>query len=76
MQLEPLTESEKLKLAEAEAIRTKAALQLEEQRDEVKRMNQMLLYSKCAAIRQVSEALILPKMRKGQPCFASAIPYL
>ena len=32
-------------------MRARAALLLEEQRDEVKRMNQMMLYSKCVAIR-------------------------
>ena len=37
--------------AKKAAIKAKAALQLEEERDEVKRMNQMMLYSKCVAIR-------------------------
>ena len=43
--------SELLKEAEDAAVRARAALLLEEQRDEVKRMNQMRLYSKCVAIR-------------------------
>ena len=47
----PKTESELLKEAEDAAIRARAALLLEEQQDEVKRMNQMMLYSKCVAIR-------------------------
>ncbi len=47
----PQTESEILKMAEDAAVRARAALLLEEQRDEVKRMNQMMLYSKCVAIR-------------------------
>jgi Trichohyalin-plectin-homology domain len=36
---------------QAAATRARAALLLREQRDEVKRMNQMTLYAKCAAER-------------------------
>ena len=39
------------KLTEASAMKTRARALLEEQRDEVKRMNQMILYSKCATVR-------------------------
>jgi len=39
------------RLAEATATKARAKTLLEEQRDEVKRMNQMILYSKCATTR-------------------------
>ena len=50
-QRQPQTESERLKAAEDAAIRARASLQLEEERDEVKRMNRMMLYSRCVTIR-------------------------
>ena len=39
------------KLKEANATKARAKALLEEQRDEVKRMNQMILYSTCATVR-------------------------
>lgn len=48
---EPQTESERLKAEENAVIRLRAAHMLEEKKDEVKRMNQMMLYSQCVAVR-------------------------
>jgi len=50
--------------AAAAAVRARAELLLREQRDEVKRMNQMVLYSKCAVERdaQVSAAKVMPTL--------------
>lgn len=45
------TETEELKQAEEGATKSRAEFMLEEQLDEVKRMNQMMLYSKCVTIR-------------------------
>lgn len=40
-----------VEVAENEAIKQRAAHLLEEQKDEMKRMNQMMLYSQCVAVR-------------------------
>lgn len=50
-QIEEMSETDRLEAVKKAAIKAKAATQLEEERDEVKRMNQMMLYSKCVAIR-------------------------
>ena len=46
-----LTETDRLKAQEDAVIRERAAEMRDENRDEVKRMNQMVQYSKCAAVR-------------------------
>lgn len=53
----PATETELLKKENDSATRSRADFLMDEQRDEVKRMNQMMLYAKCVAIRdaQVEE---------------------
>lgn len=45
------SEEERLRTAVADAVRSKAAAARLEATDEAKRMNQMVLYSKCMAIR-------------------------
>ncbi len=45
------SKEERLRAAAAEAVRSRAALARMEASDEAKRMNQMVLYSKCVAIR-------------------------
>lgn len=45
------TEEEQLRAAAEEAVRSRAALARMEASDEAKRMNQMVLYSKCVAVR-------------------------
>lgn len=47
----PVTESEKIKRKNDAATMTRAQKLLEEEKDEVKNMNQMMLYSKCVTIR-------------------------
>lgn len=47
----PETETERLKAAANTKIKSRAEYLLEEQKDEVKHMNQMMLYSKCVTIR-------------------------
>lgn len=50
-QAEGPSEEERLKMAVADAVRGKAATARMEAMDEAKRMNQMVLYSKCMAVR-------------------------
>ncbi len=45
------SEEERLRTAVADAVRSKAAAAQLEATDESKRMNQMVLYSKCMAVR-------------------------
>jgi hypothetical protein len=47
----PETETEKLKAAANAKLKSRADYLMEEQKDEVKHMNQMVLYSKCVTIR-------------------------
>ncbi|KAJ9528200.1 hypothetical protein QJQ45_014161 [Haematococcus lacustris] len=47
----PETETDRIKAAANAKIKTRAEYLLEEQKDEVKHMNQMVLYSKCVTIR-------------------------
>lgn len=47
----PPTETEQIKMQGDQATLTKAQYKLEEELDDVKRMNQMMLYSKCVTIR-------------------------
>ena len=44
-------ETEMLKMKQEQATKTRAQMMMEEQLDEVKNMNQMILYSKCVTIR-------------------------
>ncbi len=58
--------------AAAAEVRARAALLLQEQRDEVKRMNQMVLYSKCAAERDAQVRvwrLVAVALQKARRCF-------
>lgn len=55
----------------AEAVRSKAAAARLEATDEAKRMNQMVLYSKCMAIRRVRPSLLLacrPALQRSPQC--------
>jgi hypothetical protein len=56
-QAEGPSEEERLKTAAANAVRGKAAAARLEATDEAKRMNQMVLYSKCMAVRCASSVL-------------------
>ncbi len=47
----PETETDQLKAKQNAKIKSRAEYLLEEQQDEVKHMNQMVLYSKCVTIR-------------------------
>jgi hypothetical protein len=47
----PPTETEQIKMQGDQATLTRAQYKLEEELDDVKRMNQMMLYSKCVTIR-------------------------
>ncbi|KAJ3177449.1 Cilia- and flagella-associated protein 45 [Geranomyces variabilis] len=68
------TNNAKLSTLEAEAkaksnyLLSKAQLQLEEQEDEIKHMNELMLYAKCVAIRdkQVEEKLVIKNERKEE----------
>lgn len=64
--------------AAAAAVRARAELLLREQRDEVKRMNQMVLYSKCAVERdaQVSAAKVMPTLTYERDIGARTSPPL
>ena len=56
-QAEGPSEEERLRTAAADAVRGKAAAARLEATDEAKRMNQMVLYSKCMAVRCGSSVL-------------------
>ncbi|KAJ3297195.1 Cilia- and flagella-associated protein 45 [Borealophlyctis nickersoniae] len=68
------TANAKLSFLEQEAkdksnyLLTKAQIQLEEQEDEIKHLNELMLYAKCVAIRdtQVEEKKIIQKERKEE----------
>eukprot|EP00798_Chlamydomonas_sp_ICE-L_P011605 gene11605-34309_t len=57
----PITDTERLKNQQQSATRSRATKLLEEERDQVKNMNQMMLYSKCVTIRdaQIEEKRLL-----------------
>ena len=55
---EPPSEMELVRRAEKDALHAKALASQQDQRDEVKAMNAMLAYAKCAAIRY--DALLVP----------------
>ena len=57
----PPTETEKLKIDADNATLSKAQTMLDEESDDVKKMNQMMLYSKCVTIRdeQIKEKVRL-----------------
>ena len=65
-QEEAPSEEERLRMAAANAIRNKAAAARLEATDEAKRMNQMVLYSKCMAVR-CGPSLLAPA-EPLQPC--------
>mmetsp|Transcript_130401 Transcript_130401/g.183954 ORF Transcript_130401/g.183954 Transcript_130401/m.183954 type:complete len:100 (+) Transcript_130401:120-419(+) len=62
----PPTETELEKMAEGERLRKKAALLANKDRDEVKEMDQMVLYAKVAAVRsqQIDEKKQIKKHMK------------
>ena len=64
----PKSESEKLKDAEDQNQLTQADLLMQEEKDEVKRMNQMVLYSKCVTIRdaQIAEKEYIAQEREEE----------
>jgi len=53
---EPKTESEAIKEAENDDILAKARFLMDEEQDDVKEMNRMMLYAKCVAIRDAQKA--------------------
>ena len=59
----PPTETEKLKMDADNATLSKAQTMLDEESDDVKKMNQMMLYSKCVTIR---DEQIKEKIRKSE----------
>ena len=59
----PPTETEKLKIDADNATLSKAQTMLDEESDDVKKMNQMMLYSKCVTIR---DEQIKEKIRKSE----------
>ncbi|KAJ1549540.1 Cilia- and flagella-associated protein 45 [Cladochytrium tenue] len=63
-----LTDIEKEAKEKSNYLLAKAQMQLEEQEDEIKHMNEMMLYAKCVAIRdaQVDEKKMIAKERKDE----------
>jgi len=59
------SEEQRLCTAVADAVRSKAAAARLEATDEAKRMNQMVLYSKCMAIRCARPSLVLACILTG-----------
>ena len=64
------------RLAEATATKARAKTLLEEQRDEVKRMNQMILHSKCATIRDTQVCSIDTILLQDGLHTASMLPHV
>ena len=64
----PKSESEQLKAAEDQTTLSQADLLMQEEKDEVKRMNQMVLYSKCVTIRdaQIAEKEYIAQEREEE----------
>merc|ERR1711871_1059210 len=64
----PPSDVEREQQAEKDAVLSKAEFQLSEELDDVKRMNQMMLYAKCVTIRdaQVSEKKHVERERKEE----------
>ena len=62
----PMTDLEEEAVANKDSLHSRAKQQMDEELDDVKHMNQMMLYSKCVTIR---DAQLMEKVRRPQGLF-------